>query len=485
MAIHYSQYFNLLHRDFVNKGVYNGFLDKDSLLHIDPLLLRDCTISEFTDSYNKFLNYFRSFIPLVKHTNQPNEQDRFYKKIIQMFTMREIPNTGLGFSKEKSHGTGISGTLSRQLARSTYDIIQAGLEDPEIFALMQLIEERIGADRISDMTLCILQEDFLAYTQRIAKELGIHTQKYNFNYHKEYDVPFYNGEPIHFIPTQLLTELPKALDYEDIDRVCSYNNQLKKKVANVIGLTWSEYKEYKKNDWKELLLKNRECYESAIQCVREFKSLPYNFSTDIKSEYLDVVLSDYVENLLKKYPLTLQKTSNISPQKEIFELTKGICLQFKKLVEYNRLSELFYRNKRSPDETDWQLLLYTIADTYKQAAKLDVSITREDNPGVGEIDFHLTRGSKANTVIEIKRSNNDNLIHGYRTQLPAYMKAENAKDGIFLIIMEDDSLESIQKKITNVQNDMTEKGEYIPEVIYVNGKRQYSASNRKYASPEI
>lgn len=136
MAIHYSQYFNLLHKDFVNKGVYNGFLDKDSLLHIDPLLLRDCTIPEFMDSYNNFLDYFRSFIHLVKHTNQPNEQDRFYKKIIQMFTMKEIPNTGLGFSKEKSHGTGISGTLSKQLARSTYDIIQAGLEDPEIFALM-------------------------------------------------------------------------------------------------------------------------------------------------------------------------------------------------------------------------------------------------------------------------------------------------------------------------------------------------------------
>ena len=51
--------------------------------------------------------------------------------------------------------------------------------------------------------------------------------------------------------------------------------------------------------------------------------------------------------------------------------------------------------------------------------------------------------------------------------------------------MEDDSLESIQEKITNVQNDMKEKGEYIPEVIYVNGNHQYSASNRKYVSPKI
>ena len=42
MAIHYSQYFHLQHNDFVSKGVYNAFLDKDSLLHVDPLLLKDC-----------------------------------------------------------------------------------------------------------------------------------------------------------------------------------------------------------------------------------------------------------------------------------------------------------------------------------------------------------------------------------------------------------------------------------------------------------
>lgn len=39
MAIHYSQYFKLQHKDFVSNGVYNAFLDKDSLLHVDPLLI--------------------------------------------------------------------------------------------------------------------------------------------------------------------------------------------------------------------------------------------------------------------------------------------------------------------------------------------------------------------------------------------------------------------------------------------------------------
>ena len=31
MANHYSTYFNITHEDLVNRGVYNAFLDKDSL----------------------------------------------------------------------------------------------------------------------------------------------------------------------------------------------------------------------------------------------------------------------------------------------------------------------------------------------------------------------------------------------------------------------------------------------------------------------
>lgn len=191
---------------------------------------------------------------------------------------------------------------------------------------------------------------------------------------------------------------------------------------------------------------------------------------------MDLLLQDF----LTSYPFVFHSFSGENPQQEVYALTKAMCMQFKHLVENNRLSELFYKDKRLPDETDWQMLLYAVADTYKHAANLDLAITREDNPGVGEIDFHITRGAKANVVIEIKRSGNTNLIHGYRTQLAAYMRAERATDGIFMVIMEDDSIETVKSKIENVRVDMKNNGEYIPEVIYINGQRQYSASNRKY-----
>ena len=87
---------------------------------------------------------------------------------------------------------------------------------------------------------------------------------------------------------------------------------------------------------------------------------------------------------------------------------------------------------------------------------------------------------KAHTVIEIKRSTNDNLIHGYRTQQAAYMKAERANSGIFVVIMERDNYDEIRQKMEAVQNDMMQNGEYTPDVIYINGMKQPSASKASF-----
>ena len=78
MATHYSKYFGITHKDLVSKGVYNGYVDKDSLLHVDPLLLKGCTIPEFRNAYEDFLQYFRGFVSLARFVKQANDEDRFF-----------------------------------------------------------------------------------------------------------------------------------------------------------------------------------------------------------------------------------------------------------------------------------------------------------------------------------------------------------------------------------------------------------------------
>ena len=66
------------------------------------------------------------------------EDDTFFRLIVENFMFQEIPNVGLGYSEKGSSGTGISGALAKQLARSTVQIIKSGMREPELFVFMHL-----------------------------------------------------------------------------------------------------------------------------------------------------------------------------------------------------------------------------------------------------------------------------------------------------------------------------------------------------------
>ncbi|KAA6320952.1 hypothetical protein EZS27_029339, partial [termite gut metagenome] len=164
MSKRYSQIFNISHKELTQKGVFNACIDIDSKLHIDPSLLQNCKICEFESAYKKFLDYFTNIFYLVKHVKDNSMQDRFFSNIVKRLTFKEKANTGLGYASSGTLGNGIGGKLSIQLANSAIEIINAGIDDPVIFELIPFIEENIGADRISDMTIAILYYNFIEYT---------------------------------------------------------------------------------------------------------------------------------------------------------------------------------------------------------------------------------------------------------------------------------------------------------------------------------
>lgn len=477
MPVRYSRFFKVPARVFENQRVFNAFIDQDSRFHVDPLLLRGCKIPEFQDAYEAFLDYFRAFVPLVKHVEKPDSSDRFFKQIVKRFTFPELQYTGLGYSKGNSRGRGISGSLSIQLAKSAYEIIKAGYEDPEIFALMPLIEDKIGPDRISDMTIAILRRQFLAYTQRIAAEMGLRVRRYQLSYDEYYNVPLHEGDAIHFVPKGFLNDLPVATSFDEIADAANYNELLKARIAQVIGVAWNDYSKFSKSDWKHLILHEEGCYHAAIDYYKSLKGVSYNFDADSHGKYWDLKFAKIA------YENPIQFLTGIfkSPSEKVFNWTLTICEEFKHLIEENRMSELVHRCKRTPDETDWQLLLYMIADAYVEGAGIDLKVSREANPGTGEEDFIFSHGKDAQTVIEVKRSGNKDILHGYREQLPAYIRSERADNGIFLVVVDNSAEEDdVKEKLAAVQKDMEENGEKTYPIIYVRGYHQPSASNPNY-----
>ena len=473
MALHYSKYFKTSHRAFFEKGVFDGMLDVDSQLHVDPLLLKNCTVPEFVGAYEEFLDYFKKFIHLVPFVKTINESDRYYRQIVKRFTFREIPNTGLGFSKKNTQGRGISGQLSVQLAKTAIDIIQAGYIDPEVFLLMPIFEDNISIDRISDMTIAILFSRVVRYTERVSGELGINTTTFTHKQSGEpIQLPAYKHKPVLFLPESILADIPIATSYDEIDKVVNYATRLKSRVASAIGITWSQYRYYKKPDWKKAIL-NPKGYHEAVDYFKGLKGYSYDFEYDKKEEYLIARLQDMTEEM----PLDLLQYLTGNPIESVHQVTCAILEQFKKLVEDNYMWRIFNRKGRVPDETDWQYYLLSIADTYIIASKADIDVNRESNPGVGALDFKFSRGAQGKTVVEIKRSSHKDLLHGYVKQLPSYMKAENADFGIYMIIREDEKYDTAIQKVLDIKKQIELEGESnFPEIIVVDATPKKSAS---------
>lgn len=466
LSQHYSSYFGVPHEKFVNLGVYDGFVNEDSTLHINPLLLRKCSVPEFEGSYESFLDHFKPILLLSGRANNP----RCFKEIEKRFQFKEIPNTGLGYSNGSS-GTGISGKLARQLAISSVEVIKEGMRDPNFFAILSFIEENIGADRISDMTISILYKRFLMYTQRVAETLKIETRTFKDIEGNKYQLPVNrdNHKSILFIPDCLLCDLPLARSFDDISTVCDYNDRLRRKVAEAIGLSWADFQKLHKSELKEYIIANHELLTMIVESFKSLDVIPYDFAKDELGEYLD---RDRIKVDVESNPIEFSDEFN---KDDVMQVTLTICMQFKKLIEDNHMYHLLYNDDGTPkSETATQLVFYIVAYNYCMANNIDLS--RECDPGCGELDFKLSSGFHDKVLIEVKLSSNNRLSHGLSRQLPAYQKAENTAKRILLIIRLDASDDKRIEKVVEQRQQLLEKYGKAPEIVVVDATQRPSAS---------
>lgn len=90
-----SNLLNVSSEGLSEKGVFDGFIDIDSRLHVDPSLLVISKILEFKNSHNTFEKYFNDVLKLVSHSQ--NRNDRFWNEAKKRLKFKEIGNTALGY----------------------------------------------------------------------------------------------------------------------------------------------------------------------------------------------------------------------------------------------------------------------------------------------------------------------------------------------------------------------------------------------------
>lgn len=469
MAVSFCDEFNITKKSFNKTGALDIILNVDTKFFIDPALLSICEAAEFKNAEGKINNFFDSIKTLILASKQAN--DIFWKKADALLTFNEYSNTCLGYSDSGTNGNAIGSKLRKSLLTTLKMILDAGKTDIKIFELVGIFQENLGADRISDLITFVLLEDIIKYTDRITKELKITiTQQVPINT-KTYNLPLnvYNDKVIFLLPKAILSPLPVAYDYSDIDLICSENERVRNDINEIIDIGNS--KKLSKSELLKLLItcpsfKEELLYKYSMANVEE-----YDFSKDPASR---INWYELAKHITQKHPLSMSNI--VYDEHGIKSILEQIIAQFKTLVENNNLYKLLYNDDKSrKNEDSIQLLFFGIADKYCKDNNIDCS--REPNAGKGPIDFKFSNGYTGKILVEIKWSSND-LNHGFDIQLPTYMKQENSNLSYFLVIdagTNEKKLNNFNTKYLNISQEVKNKIKYV----YIDGKFKESASKAR------
>ncbi len=151
-------------------GVFNPEVGIDSKLFVDSKLI-EYGGKEFSDAETVLKKYFGQVVSLLKLSKKKHDitWDAAWKRM----QFKEMSNTALGFSKEGTDGNAIGRILAERILTRAQEILPHIGFDPDIFELVGVFSEGIGCDRLSDMLVSILLSQFLGYTDRMTRALGV------------------------------------------------------------------------------------------------------------------------------------------------------------------------------------------------------------------------------------------------------------------------------------------------------------------------
>ena len=233
----FSDYFN-------TNGIFDQIMETDSKFFINIQRLRKAETPEFQGSYERINDLFRKIIKLLDRASQKSEKDLFYKQALSLFDFPEnkgVNGLCLGFSEGKS-GSGFGPILSRRVIANAYDIVKAGVDDPEFFQLLPLFQDDVGPDLLSDMIATIILPDIQNYTKRIFKELKVKPENYpDKKFNEGCLVNPYKQCDVLLVPVEILHKLPVAESWEDINRVVSENSTIRAVMNHRVAEEWTSW----------------------------------------------------------------------------------------------------------------------------------------------------------------------------------------------------------------------------------------------------
>ena len=470
MAKSISEYLKVEPAMFQETGAFDAVLDVDSRFYVDPLLLRLSKAPELRGSYGRVNQHFSNILKLLAVSR--SKGDRFWREAYNLFNFPEVQGLCIGYSSSSTSGSGMGPQMRGKILATAKEIVDVGIQDPAIFELVGILEDGVGADRISDMIVRIILGDLLSYSERIFTQFGALSRDISYQ-GRQFRLPTnpFNRYPIILVPNDVLRPLPVARSFDDIQAVCAYNEALRQRLNNIIGAAWKTPTSVKKKILRDTLLKDKEVLRDVVERYKAAPPPSYDFQADPLGEirWLNASRQAAVQHPLE---LKLPGRPNLD---EVLHIVNTICNKFKDLVENNGLYALLYQEGYKPQhEKAAQKLFFGIADSYCQANNLDLS--PEVDAGRGPVDFKISKGYNSRVVVELKLTTNSSLKHGFETQITEYQKAEKTMAAIFMVIHVAGGSLRQTSEVRKLIDENNANGALSPQLVFVDASPKVSAS---------
>jgi hypothetical protein len=472
----FSKYFNVAPELITQEGLIDPFLNVDTQLFIDPVLLDKSSNQVICkEAYSSFRKHFDSYVRLLAISKR--EGDAAWKAAQRLLDLSEPPQNGLGYGGSGRSGSSRPNSIRDAIMHTTKDIIELGADDPEMISLMGFFEEDVGADTISDFTTRVIINELAAITTQFCANHGIPIDSSPEGDDPELELPSYkdssgNRQTIVLVPKDIVRSLPIANDWSDIESAALQNERIRVRVNSFLASVTKPVVADRKAALRYAALESCENFNGFLSSVKD-NTNSYDPNLDALSYYLLKNIFSYDCSEFKNS----RKFDITNNPRELYEFVLETINYFMHHVENGNLWEELWVKDKPKVERSAQLIYFALSDCFCKANDIDIS--PEANMGGGPVDFKFSTGYEARVLVELKRSSGS-IVHGYEKQLEIYKNASKTNYGIFVIMDYGDR--DITKKLSEIRRIKQERidsDESASEIIVIDASKKASASKRK------
>ncbi|APZ18365.1 hypothetical protein [Burkholderia pseudomallei] len=467
----FSKHFGLKSGVVEAAGLIDPFLNVDTQLFIDPVLLGKSSNELIkVDALAAFRKHFGDFLGLLAISER--EGDAAWRAAQRLLDLSEPPDNGLGYGSSRRSGSSRPDDIRDTIMRTCKDIVSLGSKDPEMVSLMGFFEENVGPDTISDFTTRAITTSLGKITEKFCVEHGIPTS--DDDGESEFGLPRFDlgggkEKSVILVPSDIVRELPIANDASEIYDAIQQNKKIRDRVNSFLGSGAKHTLKERKYALRKTALESADLFDLFLKTVKDFANA-YDQGEDVLgyNKLKELLAADNSGlRISKKFDLT-------AGAERVTEVVHETINMFKHHVEKGNLWEALWSNGSPKKERASQLIYFAIADGFCKANNIDIS--PEANMGGGPIDFKFSSGYEMRVLVEMKRSSGT-VRHGYEKQLEFYKDAARAFHGIFVIIDYGDLGKKLET-ITKIRAERLAAGEKASDIVVIDATPKESASKR-------